>query len=257
MNNTKKRKNNKTLHPYSIQALIFILVTFVTGFLIRGHGIMTGSVNRAAFGSALWLMSIIHMKQLYLLLFFLLGMPNMNAAGEEPAGEFSAGEVLLQDFHTQRDDIGQHTLTIHISPIPGAGSVTVTPDQSHFDPGDIITITATPAAQGWRFRNWTNQDDEEVSKDSLYTFSMPGHDLELTANFVDINIMKIHDVFALPGDTILVEVELINRMDTVVAFQYSTVLEEGFSYIPGSAKLNPERENGHGIGPSALPTGEL
>jgi len=58
------------------------------------------------------------------------------------------------------------------------------------------------------------------------------------------NIMKIHPVEAVPGDTILVEVEVVNE-DEFSGFNVDIPLPAGFSYVDGSFAMNPERIDGH------------
>ena len=58
------------------------------------------------------------------------------------------------------------------------------------------------------------------------------------------NIMKIHPVEAVPGDTILVEVEVVNE-DDFSGFNVDIPLPAGFSYVDGSFAMNPERIDGH------------
>ena len=60
------------------------------------------------------------------------------------------------------------------------------------------------------------------------------------------NVMQIHDVAANTGETILVEIEIIND-DPFVSFQVFVPLPAGFQYVQGSAVLNPDRENGHNL----------
>lgn len=48
--------------------------------------------------------------------------------------------------------------------------------------GEEITLTAT-ANQGFEFVNWTDEDDTEISNQDSFVFTMPGGDVNLTANF--------------------------------------------------------------------------
>jgi len=58
------------------------------------------------------------------------------------------------------------------------------------------------------------------------------------------NIMKIHPVETVPGDTILVEVEVVNE-DEFSGFNVDIPLPLGFSYVEGSFAMNLERIDGH------------
>ncbi|MDR4988422.1 MAG: dockerin type I domain-containing protein [Bacteroidales bacterium] len=66
----------------------------------------------------------------------------------------------------------------------------------------------------------------------------------LTHSFAGENIMQIHDVSALPGDVVTVELEIIND-DVFVGFNLDIPIPEGFSYINGTAVLH--RKDGHSL----------
>ncbi len=60
------------------------------------------------------------------------------------------------------------------------------------------------------------------------------------------NIIKIHDIYASPKDTILVEIEIIND-DYFRSFGLTIPIPDGFAYVDGSLILNPERITNHQI----------
>ncbi|MGB4205552.1 MAG: T9SS type A sorting domain-containing protein [Bacteroidales bacterium] len=69
------------------------------------------------------------------------------------------------------------------------------------------------------------------------------------------NIMKINDVTAEPGNTIIVEMEIINE-DLFVAWQFDIPLPDGFEYVANSAALT-DRATDHQIHANVLPNTNL
>ena len=69
-------------------------------------------------------------------------------------------------------------LTLKVRPT-GAGS---TSGGGNILPGTEVTVTAH-ASTGWEFVNWTNENGEEVSSSSSYTFTKANKSETLTANF--------------------------------------------------------------------------
>ncbi len=63
-----------------------------------------------------------------------------------------------------------------------AGSVTVNPDLETYPYGETITLNAIPG-NGYSFLHWMDDEEEVLSEHTSYTFSMPGHDMQLTAVF--------------------------------------------------------------------------
>jgi len=58
------------------------------------------------------------------------------------------GNKVVTATFTQQS---QYTLAVNVA---GSGSVTKNPDQAAYNPGDVVTLTATPAA-GWSFAGWS------------------------------------------------------------------------------------------------------
>ena len=70
------------------------------------------------------------------------------------------------------------TLSLEASP-EDAGTVT---GEGDYQADENVTAEAVPQT-GYLFINWTNESDEVVSTDAVYSFDMPWEDLTLTANF--------------------------------------------------------------------------
>ncbi|GHT42201.1 hypothetical protein AGMMS49965_13260 [Bacteroidia bacterium] len=73
--------------------------------------------------------------------------------------------------------------------VPSAsGSISGAPDTAHYgDATSTFSITATPN-RGWRFVNWSSTGGTIANVNNATTnFSMPAHDVEITANFVQID----------------------------------------------------------------------
>ena len=66
------------------------------------------------------------------------------------------------------------------------------------------------------------------------------------------NILRIHDAVGLPQSTVVIDVEMENN-DPITAFQIDIPLPSGFSYIAGSAVLNPLRHVNHVVYGNTLP----
>ncbi len=62
--------------------------------------------------------------------------------------------------------------------------------------------------------------------------------------FSGSNVLKVHSLAAPPGDTLLIEVEIIND-DAFLGFNFDIPLPDGFTYVPESFALNPERSIDH------------
>ncbi len=70
----------------------------------------------------------------------------------------------------------EYTVTV----IAGTGIRIVT-GGSQYSPGDTVTVNTLPLT-GYQFADWTDADGVRVSTDRKYTFTMPAHDVVLTAN---------------------------------------------------------------------------
>lgn len=80
--------------------------------------------------------------------------------------------------------VEQYTLSAAVSTV-GAGTVKVSPAGTVFDAETSITITATKNF-GYKFINWTDANNQVVSTDEAYTFSISTN-TALKANFEKIN----------------------------------------------------------------------
>ncbi|MGB4204459.1 MAG: T9SS type A sorting domain-containing protein [Bacteroidales bacterium] len=70
------------------------------------------------------------------------------------------------------------------------------------------------------------------------------------------NILMIHDASGYPGDTLVIDVEIIND-DVFVGFQFDIPINNGFQFVPGSGVLNPERITDHELSIGILPDTNL
>ena len=80
--------------------------------------------------------------------------------------------------------VEQYTLSAAVSTV-GAGTVKVSPAGTVFDAETPITVTATKNF-GYKFVNWTDANNQVVSTDEVYTFSISAN-TALKANFEKIN----------------------------------------------------------------------
>ncbi len=85
--------------------------------------------------------------------------------------------LMLDKFEV--DDAPTYTLTLNTAPEDG-GEVS---GAGEYAAGQEVTVTATPDT-GFAFDSWTDADGNQLSTSEAYTFSMPGNDLNLTAQFV-------------------------------------------------------------------------
>ena len=85
--------------------------------------------------------------------------------------------------------VEQYTLSAAVSTI-GAGTVKVSPAGTVFDAETSITVTATKNF-GYKFVNWTDANNQVVSTDEAYTFSISAN-TALKANFEKINTYALN-----------------------------------------------------------------
>lgn len=85
--------------------------------------------------------------------------------------------------------VEQHTLSAAVSTV-GAGTVKVSPAGTVFDAETSITVTATKNF-GYKFVNWTDANNQVVSTDEAYTFSISTN-TALKANFEKINTYALN-----------------------------------------------------------------
>lgn len=81
---------------------------------------------------------------------------------------------------------GEDTYTLTLNAEPEAGG-TVEGDGS-YEEGEEVTVTAT-ANEGYKFFNWTDENDDEISNNASFTYAMPAFDAQLTANFDKLYII--------------------------------------------------------------------
>ena len=85
--------------------------------------------------------------------------------------------------------VEQYTLSAAVSTV-GAGTVKVSPAETVFDAETSITVTATKNF-GYKFVNWTDANNQVVSTDEAYTFSISTN-TALKANFEKINTYALN-----------------------------------------------------------------
>ena len=85
--------------------------------------------------------------------------------------------------------VEQYTLSAAVSTV-GAGTVKVSPAGTVFDAETSITVTATKNF-GYKFVNWTDANNQMVSTDEAYTFSISTN-TALKANFEKINTYALN-----------------------------------------------------------------
>lgn len=85
--------------------------------------------------------------------------------------------------------VEQYTLSAAVSTV-GAGTVKVSPTGTVFDAETSITVTATKNF-GYKFVNWTDANNQVVSTDEAYTFSISTN-TALKANFEKINTYALN-----------------------------------------------------------------
>lgn len=85
--------------------------------------------------------------------------------------------------------VEQYTLSAAVSTV-GAGTVKVSPAGTVFDAETSITVTATKNF-GYKFVNWTDANNQVVSTDETYTFSISTN-TALKANFEKINTYALN-----------------------------------------------------------------
>lgn len=85
--------------------------------------------------------------------------------------------------------VEQYTLSAVVSTV-GAGTVKVSPAGTVFDAETPITVTATKNF-GYKFINWTDANNQVVSTDEAYTFSISAN-TALKANFEKINTYALN-----------------------------------------------------------------
>ncbi|HLW08718.1 MAG TPA: T9SS type A sorting domain-containing protein, partial [Marinilabiliaceae bacterium] len=59
-----------------------------------------------------------------------------------------------------------------------------------FNMGAIVAVYATPA-KGYHFVNWTDAEENVISSEAVFDYTMPAKDATLTANFEVITLLNI------------------------------------------------------------------
>ena len=176
-------------------------------------------------------------------------------------GDASPTTILMDDnkevtANFSEVETEQYTLTINIF---GEGLVQVNgtnyAEPIDFDEGTIVMLEAIPF-EGWQFGNWSGSITGTLPATTITL----DDDKTVNANFTAIpesdNIMQINDETGEGGTIIDLELEVIND-DEFVGFQTDIYLPAGFSYVEGSASLNPARASDHFLDANIMPDGTL
>ncbi|MFO8066474.1 MAG: choice-of-anchor D domain-containing protein [Bacteroidales bacterium] len=78
-------------------------------------------------------------------------------------------------------ELTEYLLVVMVNP-EGAGNVSIVPDETIFNFGDEVSITAE-ANDGYAFVKWIDEDAIELSTDASYTFEMPAENYTIIALF--------------------------------------------------------------------------
>ncbi len=126
--------------------------------------------------------------------------------------------------HFILEDIPVYNLTLLVNP-ENAGTATGSGD---FEEGETVTVNASPA-EGYRFINWTDESENEVSTSEIYQFTIPAKDLTLTANFeestnIEQTTLKSVKVYPVPAkefltisaDKTINQVDILNMNGQIV-----------------------------------------
>ena len=102
-----------------------------------------------------------------------------NVASTQSEYTFS---MPVADIHlTANFELVDYAFTIEVNPA-GSGEVSADPEQEYYNFGDEITLNAIPA-ENYHFIRWTDSDDNTVSTDAGFVYTMPSEDVALTACF--------------------------------------------------------------------------
>ncbi len=82
------------------------------------------------------------------------------------------------------EEIPEYTLTLIADPEEGGEAI----GDGDYEEGEEVTVTAT-ANEGYKFFNWTDENDDEISNNASFTYAMPAFDAQLTANFDKLYII--------------------------------------------------------------------
>ncbi len=73
---------------------------------------------------------------------------------------------------------GAHTLSLEAQP-PEGGTVS---GGGQYNKDEVVSVTAT-SNEGWVFNGWTDGNGDTISKEPIFSYTMPAEDITLTANF--------------------------------------------------------------------------
>ena len=85
------------------------------------------------------------------------------------------GTYYIDDVEVIKEPLAGNALTVNIV---GAGTVTKSPDQTSYDPTDVVTLTANPSTH-WNFDSWSDDLTGSTNPETL----LMDADKTVTANF--------------------------------------------------------------------------
>ena len=108
--------------------------------------------------------------------------------------------VITGTVNGTTQTVETYPLTLAASPEEG-GTVSAYPNDENYEAGSEVNFTATPNF-GYHFINWTDADNNVVSEDAQFTYTVQGA-AQLTANFQAVNTYALNlTVDGIPGFTV-------------------------------------------------------
>jgi len=153
---------------------------------------------------------------------------------DQPTWEFSewpgdplrevdvSGVMTVYDVWGEYAPPVEYTLTLQANPNEG-GTYS---GQGSYEAGETVNITAT-ANDGYSFLSWTDENNNIISDDANFTYTMPASDKTLTANFVMIEYNVI--VFVDPAGSGSVTGSGVYNMNDLVSLVATE--SDGFEFL--------------------------
>ena len=131
-----------------------------------------------------------------------------------------AADVIVgfSDLFVFDTRIEEFEVIVTISP---ANSGVVT-GEGTYNMDEEVTLEAIPN-EGYAFVNWTDENDNELSDDPVFSFIMPAEDINITANFEIIDDEPVDLHIAIEEDVII--------MDESCFFAMATIAVAGGDYV--------------------------
>ncbi len=125
--------------------------------------------------------------------------------------------VGLSDLFVFNTMPTEFLVSVTINPETG-GTVTGT---GTYEVDAEVTLEAIPE-EGYEFLNWTDEDDNELSEELVYTFTMPSEEVSLNANFQNVvSVVDLEDIelviYPMPANSKF-HIESDHVMERVILF---------------------------------------